>query len=103
MDRLDLLVAEVRKIVAERPDVSYDGGCRYDSGVCSDGTVGCLIGQALGAIGWDLYPENSGELISNLLEEAGYDDFRVSWCRMVQSEQDCMSAWGGCVNYADGK
>ncbi len=102
MDRLDRLVAEVRKIVAKRPEVSYGGACSYDTGECSDGTVGCLLGQALDAIDWGLYPEDSGDLIVDLLDEAGYEDFRVSWCGMVQEKQDMSAAWGECVEYADG-
>ncbi len=102
MDKLDELVAKVREISAKRPEVSYGGACSYDTGECSDGTVGCLIGQALDAIDWGLYPEDSGDTISDLLEEEGYEDFRVAWCGMVQGHQDMSFSWGECVEYADG-
>ncbi len=106
MDRLDQLVAAVRKIAAERPDIKYNhSNCFYDDLKCTDGSVGCLLGQGLAAIGWILYDEGYRHeiSISDLLVQAGYReaDTRIRWCSRVQTRQDICSAWGKCIEYAD--
>ncbi len=102
MDDLERLVESVRKIATERPDVVYSGNCYYDSGECSDGSVGCLLGQALQAIDWPIYERNLEDSIVFLLFNEGYTDDRVIWCRRVQAEQDVKKTWAECVEYADG-
>ncbi len=101
MDDLERLVLEVRKIATERPDVVYLGNCYYDSGECTDGSVGCLLGQALQAIDWPIYERNPQGSIVYLLFNEGYTDDRVIWCRDVQTKQDSSREWAGCVKYAD--
>ncbi len=104
MDKLDSLVAEVRKIAVERPDTIYCGGpCYYDSGECNDGTVGCLLGQALDAIDWHIYMVEEDTHIGAVLERQDYADSRTTWCRRVQEAQDNGGTWGYCVEYADKK
>ena len=102
MDKLDSLVAEVRKIAVERPDTIYCGGpCYYDSGECNDGSVGCLIGQALSAVDWSIYNPGQDSTISVLLGVKGFEGSRVDWCRRVQQMQDNGRTWGECITYAD--
>ncbi len=100
---LDKLIAEVRKIAAERPDTIYaHDGCEYDSKECSDGTIGCLLGQGLTAIGWYILEEADGRAITEVLENAGYleEDDKVQWCAKVQREQDWGASWGSAVQGA---
>lgn len=52
MNIVEKIVAKVREIAAARPDTVYgtypDGtGCLYTLGICSDGSCGCLFGQAI--------------------------------------------------------
>ena len=68
MDKLDELVAEVRSIASDRGEVTYpDGPCFYDKGECSDGSVGCVFGQALDNIDWPIYKANLRTGIKSLL------------------------------------
>lgn len=91
---LNLLKTMVRKIAKERPDVKYgmpeSGTCSYDEGVCSDGSVGCIFGQAAKLLGEPLY--GSREITDY------YDD---DWCLLVQTYQDKGRSWGEAVRQAD--
>ncbi len=103
-DKLDLLVAEVRKIAAKRPLVAYEhDDCYYDAEQATDGSVGCIFGQGLTAIGWKITASGDGRTISGLLENHGYDvkDDRVLWCQKVQWEQDGGECWGDSVRLSD--
>ncbi len=101
---IDQLIAEVRNIASARPEVTYDHeDCRYDSKEASDGSVGCIFGQALTAIGWDITGKNDGRGIIELLRCKDYEfnDDRILWCNMVQGEQDNGRTWGDSVAEAD--
>ena len=102
IDKLDLLIAAVREIAGERPEVTYPvAGCFYDCGVCTDGTIGCLIGQGLQAIGWKPYEDNEFNGIGSILGREGYDGPKVFWLESAQSRQDGGGCWGDCVEFAD--
>ncbi len=106
MDKLDSLVAAVRKIATERPKVSYTHeSCYYDSKEASDGSVGCLIGQGLAAINWeDIYDKDRESGIGELLGELHYNslnDPRVRWCERVQMAQDDGRNWAKSISFAD--
>ena len=55
---IDSLYDAVNKLIEENPDNLYNGtiedSCSYVAGKCSNGSIGCLIGQALDRIGEDL-------------------------------------------------
>ncbi len=94
--RLDVLISEVRKIASERPDVVSDSKtCMYDSGTCSDGSVGCLFGQGFAAIDWDLHDDQNDTMgIYSLLDGAGCTGVMVDWCSELQLQQDKGFSWG---------
>jgi hypothetical protein len=92
------LIAEVRRLAAERGDVRYlPEHCRYTEGSCSDGSCGCVIGQALLNIG---VPQarlaeldgGGGCGVGELFEAGWFDVSEASeaceWLRSVQNFQD---------------
>lgn len=113
------IIAEVRKIVKERPDVYYnpDGMCKYSEGVCSDGSIGCIFGQAFTNLGinakkFDQYPVPEGMLnygknyipgIDHILRhEFNCEDIlELEWCGTVQNGQDGNLSWKEAVLEAD--
>ena len=110
------VIKEVRKIVAERPNVYYyapEGGCQYSKGECSDGSTGCLFGQVLTNLGedvsrFDKYPapeEYKTETyipgIDKILEEFEGNDIDKTWCSLVQDGQDNGMSWEDAVAEAD--
>ncbi len=103
MDNLDRLISEVRKIASERPNVTSDTkSCMYDSGVCSDGSVGCLFGQGFEAIGWKPYsPNNSNLSVLGVLDSHYGDNDKLDWCSEVQDCQDNGMSWGESVKSVD--
>ncbi len=104
VDRLDELVAEVRKIAAERPDTRYEHkGCFYDQNECSDGSVGCVFGQAFRAIDWVPYKSGEKFYIAGVLLREGYasSDLRLKWCGVFQCQQDRGFTWEEGIVVAD--
>lgn len=113
------IIAEVRKIVQVRPDVTYNpgiGGCKYANGICSDNTVGCLFGQALSNLGvdvkrFDKYPITQhkhdstatyvpaiDKILTNEFEGSAQE---INWCAKVQEQQDGGAYWKDAVKEAD--
>lgn len=109
------IIAEVRRIVQLRPDVTYNAsnyGCKYADGYCSDGSVGCIFGQVLSNLGervqrFDEYPipdcnktytPSIGKILEN---EFGCSDNEYVWCERVQELQDNGLSWGEAVKMTD--
>lgn len=104
MGRLNELVRLIRTMVSERPGIRYKHEkCEYGLGLCSDNTLGCIFGQALTRMNWDILNPRDDRTISQVLEAIGYPphDSMVRWCRAAQSQQDTGETWGDCVAYAD--
>lgn len=102
MDNLDRLISEVRRIAAERPDVTSDTKeCMYEAGICSDGSVGCLFGQGFVAMGWKPYRPGVSEGLSMVLDEEYGDDHRLEWCCDVQDRQDDGTPWAKAIQLSD--
>lgn len=111
---LKQVVSAVRELAAARPDTIYNrtgmGRCEYAAGECSDGSVGCLFGQALKSLGiepWKLR-DQGGNRISFALGDLGiipvadkFEDPDVRWCARVQRSQDGGSNWKMAIVYAD--
>ena len=113
------LFDKVRELAAARPETVYRPWptgqsspmtrCSYLSGACSDGTVGCLLGQALLAIGFTaerLQPVDLlaiVEVIEKLLpiELSKEDRQRVRWLESVQNAQDNGCPWREAIDIAD--
>ena len=102
MDNLDRLIAEVRRIASARPNVTSDTkSCMYESGICSDGSVGCLFGQGFVALGWKPYDPRVAMGLSGVLDTDYGDDHRLDWCCDVQDHQDAGVPWAEAVQLAD--
>jgi len=103
------LKGHVRRLAEEHPDNVYNkpdgiGPCVYGSGTCTDGSVGCIVGQGLKAMGVDpvaldeyVGEEPSG--IDDILDDAGLA--RDPWLSDVQAAQDEGRTWARAVRYAD--
>lgn len=109
---LKTVVKTVREIVRQRPDVRYQAKhvCSYISGACTDGSVGCLIGQALVKLGVEIELGESTKRISDVAhvfcddatqELSKYNNVASVWLMHVQSAQDREEPWIDCVTYAD--
>jgi hypothetical protein len=109
---IDALVTKVRKLGLARPHTVYlsDAGCNYADGNCSDGTTGCLLGQALLELGYsagqlrrlDEMPISSVAIVLEaLLKTDNLPVDKVRWLRRVQDAQDVEVAWGEAVRAAD--
>jgi hypothetical protein len=107
--KLQLLLDEVRNIANERPDVTYQNeDCMYDTGKCSDGTVGCLIGQALTRLDIDpAFLDRGSDTpdIASIIDREIYfedcDDTNISWLANVQSYQDEGLSWREAIRLSD--
>lgn len=114
------IIAEVRKIAKERPDVYYnpDGMCKYSSGECSDGSIGCIFGQAFTNLGidakkFDKYPVphhtsiNGSTTYVPSIDHILRNEFNckevleLEWCGTVQNGQDGGLSWKEAVLEAD--
>lgn len=103
------IIAEVRKVAAEKPDFEYRGVCRY----VVDAQPGCLVGHALWNLGlidedFERHPAND-EDVDYVAEYLAYkrnvcDDFdsqELDWLSRAQHTQDDKTPWGECVALAD--
>ena len=96
---------EARRLVEESPDNIYkapDGeyaDCSYIKGKCSNGSVGCLFGQAIKNVhpNFDLEP-HEGEGIRLVLDESFVFGGIPHFCSYVQSAQDGGSTWKNAWN-----
>jgi hypothetical protein len=79
----------------------------YTKGKCSDGSFGCIFGQALQnlTIDQDLLQKHDTKRISNLLpliiDLSCSNITALDWCRVVQSAQDSGISWINAINSAD--
>lgn len=103
----DRLFGVVRRKINESPNVVYnrpEGGimCQYDSGVCSDGSVGCIWGQAFRELGLvdDLHLNQS--LVTYFdLHDIPVDRLSLAWAAAVQAGQDRGLSWGQAGDLAE--
>jgi hypothetical protein len=101
------LIAEVRRIAAERPDTVYrqpstSCGCFYEKGECTDGSVGCIFGQALNNLGYPVTGTASIDIIARS-RFVGNCLVILAWCREVQNVQDGGLSWGDAIISANTK
>lgn len=97
------LIAETRKVAAERSDFVYQGFCQYVDG----GKPACLIGHALWNLGlidesleFRSVNEDCVRFVANDLNIA-LDDSEEDWLMNTQSGQDHGTSWGMSVVRAD--
>lgn len=96
-EQTQLIEQHARRLAEQSPSNEYSYPvpetlkCSYRAGECSDGSIGCIIGQAILAAGLDL-PVGSLE-IGRYLNSA--------WLRQVQLRHDMCMSWGKAVEGAD--
>jgi hypothetical protein len=99
--------AAICKLAAAHPDNTYQkpkgsNYCFYKKGDCSDGSCGCIVGQALVSLNVDFY-EKVNASAQALLEELGImgDTRTMFWIGNVQTSQDGGSTWQEAITHAD--
>lgn len=100
----DQIIAEVRRLAAERPDYVYEKPpgstfCLYRH---EDGSPGCIFGQALDNLGVGL-DEHTYGTIGIVLFDLGVakTDQQANWMTSVQHYQDNGRPWAEAVAKAD--
>lgn len=103
-----LLVTAVRQLAADCPDCKYIrpaiGSCSYSKGQCTNGSVGCIIGQALAALGIDVSALDTNGVMNArtvLTRLGGFDDAAIEWADGVQGKQDNGATWVEAIKFAD--
>jgi hypothetical protein len=116
---IDQLADKVRELAIARPETVYRPAptgqtspaahCSYLGGTCSDGTLGCLVGQALLAVGFTVEQLRSVDLFG--IEEAldklhpfeltDHQYQQVRWLESVQNAQDNGYAWREAIAIAN--
>ena len=114
------VIDKVIEIAMASPNNVYRSGgshepCAYLSGSNLNGSIGCLIGQALVALGCNrailekfdelnnppgaLIPDPETCSLQRLLAELHitFTDKDLEWLAAVQSQQDCKDPWGSCL------
>lgn len=105
------LLETAKTIARERPDVRYgledklSGACLYTGGQCSDGSTGCIFGQALVKIGitpaqvkvvksldCGLHSNSISNLLDYLKIQATEEELLIM--RYAQNKQDKGVRWG---------
>lgn len=106
------IIAEIRKVAAERPDAIVDlGGCVY---IDRRGNPSCLVGHALFNLGLldELLPDPFEEYGPGAWNETAFDhmyhsiapgmeQIEVEWITVAQKVQDSDKTWSESVRTAD--
>jgi hypothetical protein len=106
---IDNLLAEVRSLAMESPDNIYHrppqdkefiAVCEYNRGICDNGSIGCIFGQAFRRLGVEV---NKICTISALMHtHFGYHPITIrNWCWTLQRHQDQGKTWGEALALAD--
>lgn len=100
---IDELIKEVRRLASESPDNIYlDRVCRYNSGENSNGSRGCIFGQAFRNLGFmQIQEEKTVRYVLSEAQGIEGDTQLLFWCDCVQAYQDSCKAWSECVAMAD--
>ena len=108
------ILKTVKELAKENPDTVYvspndEGLCFYTKGACSNGTEGCIIGQALVKLGvpketlaeLDEKSQDITGLLRNLdmVDLATFDDNDyLDELTKIQNRQDSGCSWGEAVS-----
>lgn len=99
------LIQTVRDLASESPDNIYNrpegmSVCLYNKGICTNGSVGCIFGQAFRKLGIEV--DEDGWIVIVLITVFGYQSSSQNkWCSFVQCNQDRQKTWGECIKIAD--
>lgn len=112
---LDDVIQATRELAAEFPDNVYEKevqriNCFYTKGPCSNGSCGCLIGQALIKAGvpkerleeFDAKEQGGVSTVAYFLGIPLVND-KLWWLESVQSWQDMGNSWRACIEHAEAK
>lgn len=101
------LEIKVRELAAKSPDNIYKPdesrqynqyvSCFYNEGKCSDGSIGCIIGQAIKALDEEFFEKIKKSV-------CGVSDIvygKTKWLQSVQAFQDKGNTWGKCIELSD--
>lgn len=108
--KLSELVKTVKAIIQSRPDVIYStiledglGACYYSKGKCSDGTLGCVFGQAFQAMGFKIPSANDSDSINSIIENfaVGVTQRQQDMCEGIQDWQDKENTWKTSLDMAN--
>ena len=99
---------EVRLLAKESPNNVYESvsgnGCLYTRGRCSNGSQGCIVGQALCRLGFETHCAEQDTFdvadVSTLLECLGISG-DPTWLQSVQEWQDAGFPWHRAIARAD--
>ncbi len=102
MIKVSEIIREVKRLAAESPDNVYNpngAGCSYTLGDNTNGSRGCIVGQALKALGVDLAALREGiiEVCLNRIPHESDVDNGILWLAGVQGCQDSRNPWGEAV------
>ncbi len=99
------IIQEVRRLAKESPDNKYENidGCFYSQGMCTNGSIGCMFGQAFKNLGIKIPDNLDRSGIVGVLSELKLSEFNdhSMWCLDVQKLQDTRTTWGEAVSTAD--
>jgi len=111
MHKIQELAIEVRRLAVENPGTNYYArkNCSYFTGGCSDGTIGCIVGQAARNIGYDEFlnaakieedkdfsDTTADNILSKMLDVEQFTG-DIAFIRYIQAHQDHGSNWGECL------
>lgn len=104
---------KVRELAKRSPNNVYDkdeeyGSCFYSTGKCSDGSMGCIFGQALTVLGvnaafFDNLDKGASPYIDTVLDTLKIKTTpkQENWALLVQDSQDGQLSWKEAVECAD--
>lgn len=112
------IVEAIRKLAADCPNCRYTSAevmgpgddhprqrWLYSKGECSNGSCGCIVGQALAMLGHNVAELDKGNNCGNashVLNRLGVGtQMERQWAHAVQAQQDHGETWGRAVAYAD--
>lgn len=112
---LDDVKSKIRELAAAAPTNYYsqvvttsgERACMYTQGECSNGTVGCIVGQALCALGFRKQCEEidakGGDTAEVMLQACGLKVTAKDyyWFFKVQVYQDMGFMWSDAIVVAD--
>lgn len=116
---LTVVIAAMRALAAASPTNKYGPGvtngtagpdhrqpCFYDKGDCTNGSKGCIVGQAWVKCGITLEELATASLgaVTDVYDcNAELPEYRLqaNWIRTAQNSQDDGFAWGECITRAN--
>jgi hypothetical protein len=104
------IIAEVQRIAEAAPENQYlEADCHYTQGACTNGSSGCIVGQALTALGYGqqlaILDDERPQGILRVIARLGItgEQGQLDWLETVQDWQDRGDPWRDVVARAEAK